>query len=495
MQSPEETQRELYARLVSEAAPWLALDRKNFVAAAKSLADGDVGPHLPTKDQLRQVAEVYFAMAQEDFQQKWVSYVKQRFAQAVFDAADGEDKDTSVAFKTRVPSAWEDPHRVGVFDSALLRIRKHPGYLSSLKAQTRAVADELERAKSWTPEQGIALEPALRKTLAELAPLRGPLPPTASAVEIFGYYVRELEDFLASAVSSRTASRRRRLRSSSSDSSDSDASSTDDEYPRRSSGSARARKARLKRVRAELKVPLTLTPYEIDVRNKFLDAHEVFVTDAVATVPKEVLLHIEKEFAPQRIRFRDVYRHGKGETRRIRVRQVYAAAAAIYRIQIQRSNVIRARENDGSPADPGQDRRDVRNEEAMRSQLRIKITLLMGESEMWSNYHEELRGDADLGALELAHPDASVKVLKRIRKSMLASVQSRRERTGKRDRGSPGKPGTKKDKKNWAEPRCFYCNKVGHRYPKCPDMGKKKFHPKGRFASWKGDLPAGVKEP
>ena len=56
---------------MSEAAPWLALDRKNFVAAAKSLADGDVGPHLPTKSQLRQVAEVYFAMAKEDFQQEW----------------------------------------------------------------------------------------------------------------------------------------------------------------------------------------------------------------------------------------------------------------------------------------------------------------------------------------------------------------------------------------------------------------------------------------
>lgn len=154
--------------------------------------------------------------------------------------------------------------------------------------------------------------------------------------------------------------------SSGSGESDDDGSDSD-ERPYRRKSSARSRRARLKQVRAALKVRLKLTPYEIDVRTKFPNAHEVFVTDAKVAVPADVLLHIEKEFAPKRIRFIDVYKHNKGGSHKIRVRQVYAMAAKIYREQINRSTAIRTRELNAAPADPVSDGQIVRAEEKLRS--------------------------------------------------------------------------------------------------------------------------------
>ena len=496
-----ETARQLYARLASGTAPWQASDRRKFVAAAKAVAEGKTGPELPTKAQLREVAEIYFSMATEDFDAKWATYVKQKFAAAVFGSADPADRreparpgaDGQSRGVTQVLSAWDDPHRVGSFQSALLRIRKQPQWLGSRRARIRAVQQELHDAKQWTPEQGVILEPALRTTLTQLAPLRGALPPTASAVEIFGYYIRELEDFLATTSRPGAAQDGRRVHySSGSGESDDDGSDSDERSHRRKS-SARSRRARLKQVRAAMKVRLKLTPYEIDVRTKFLEAHEVFVTDAKVNVPADVLLHIQEEFAPKRIRFKDVYKHNKGESHKIRVRQVYAMAAQIYREQINRSMAIRARELNSAPADPLSDVQMVRAEEKLRSQLRVKITLLMGESDVWSTFHEELRSEVDLGALELAHPHTSAKVLKRIRKSMMSSIQCRRARTRKRGRDGRNKQDRRTGRPD--KPRCHWCNGVGHGWRRCPDKDKKKFHPKSKFASWRGDLPAGVKEP
>lgn len=157
-----ETAIELYVRLASDTAPWQASDRKKFVAAAKALADGDAGPQLLTKEQLRQAAEVYFTMAAQDFDPKWVGYVKTKFAAAVVHASDAEDKGARAMPATKVLSACDDPYRVGSFDSALLRIRKQPQWLVSRRARIRAVQQELDDAKKWTPEQGVILEPALQ---------------------------------------------------------------------------------------------------------------------------------------------------------------------------------------------------------------------------------------------------------------------------------------------------------------------------------------------
>ena len=134
-------------------------------------------------------------------------------------------------------------------------------------------------------------------------------------------------------------------------------------------------------------------------------------------------------------------------------------------------------------------------EEKLRSELRVQITLLMGQPGIFATYQEELRGDADLAALELAHPNVSVKSLKRLRKAMSDSVRARRDPSGRgaHGRGKGGKNSAKSRQRK--EKRCYWCNEVGHLWTVCPGRGKKKFNPKGKFASWRGALPKGVVEP
>ena len=465
--------------------------------AVREVCDGAAGAGVPTKALLKKAAKIYFGFGTEKFLPSWDTLTKVALAEAVLAAADAADGGGSVpppVVPTVEPSPWDDPSHLGSFESALLKIKRHPTYLGSASARFKAVKAELAAAKQWTEAQGVSLEPAIRKALTELAPLKGPVPASATAVQVYGYYLEQLQQFL----SSRLTSRGRRSRPRYSDESESGTGSSSDEESSSGRKKSREKRDRLRRVRKEMRVRLKLTPYEIDVRQKFLDAYEVFVADAMVSVSRDVLQHIEKEFAPKRMAFRNVYELGKyNEKHKIRVRQVYEAAAAIYKLQIQRTNDIVAREQSGAPADEVEDRKAIRCEEKMRSELRVRITLLMGEKDIFSVYHEELRGDTDLASLELAHPDASVKSLKRMRKAMIASVLARRT---KRARAASGK-GAGKGKKNGrtggdpARMRCYWCNGLGHQYTKCPDKGKKKFNPKGKFASWTGPLPKGVVEP